>query len=468
MLEKIYKIFNSKRNVHNNLDVNENIRDNKIINSLNNSFGMGGCQDRSVISSVKYRGNEYQQNQRNIDLYYTNWMAKQIVNVPVEDMLSKGWNIEGFDANDLRTINEFQRKINLERIFFEALRLERLIGGCVIFMGIQTTTEDPLILKNPISPNEIQKNDLKFLNVVPKDRITNIYFEDDPLSSNYGNPKTYFINDVEVHESRLIVFNGDPILRHGYLGYFSRFMNSYKRGFGQSVLTPIYDDLNYAIGTRQAAYHLVNMASIPIFTTDMITRLGSMQGEESLQFSQNAIKQMSNYGAVTLDKEATVQFLSANFGSVPDLINTFLEVICAAADIPVTRFLGSSPAGLNSSGESELETYYGKLDMIRNNYLKPSLLKLERILIPSLLGPIDMDSLNISFDALWNLSELENAQKRQIDTQNIISMSSNGLLTDDEALVEAAARDVISSELIEYQEQQTKSFKEDLGNDLVQ
>ena len=38
-----------------------------------------------------------------------------------------------------------------------------------------------------------------------------------------------------------------------------------------------------------------------------------------------------------------------DFGGLPEMVRTFLQVAAGAADIPVTRFLGQSPAGMSAS-----------------------------------------------------------------------------------------------------------------------
>lgn len=38
-----------------------------------------------------------------------------------------------------------------------------------------------------------------------------------------------------------------------------------------------------------------------------------------------------------------------DFAGIPELVRTFLQVAAGAADIPVTRLLGQSPAGLSAT-----------------------------------------------------------------------------------------------------------------------
>ena len=42
-----------------------------------------------------------------------------------------------------------------------------------------------------------------------------------------------------------------------------------------------------------------------------------------------------------------------DFGGLPDMVRTFLQVAAGAAGIPVTRLLGQSPAGLSATGDSD-------------------------------------------------------------------------------------------------------------------
>src|SRR5690606_29935166 len=56
-------------------------------------------------------------------------------------------------------------------------------------------------------------------------------------------------------------------------------------------------------------------------------------------------------GTLLLDADEDYDSKQASFGSLPDIIDRFLQQVSGAADIPATRLLGQSPAGLNSTGE---------------------------------------------------------------------------------------------------------------------
>lgn len=57
------------------------------------------------------------------------------------------------------------------------------------------------------------------------------------------------------------------------------------------------------------------------------------------------VEQLSIYrGAVIDGKGAKVSQHNASFGSVPELVMTFTQLLSAASDIPATRFLGQARA----------------------------------------------------------------------------------------------------------------------------
>jgi uncharacterized protein len=42
----------------------------------------------------------------------------------------------------------------------------------------------------------------------------------------------------------------------------------------------------------------------------------------------------------------------------------FRKIVSGAADIPVTRLLGQSPAGMNATGTSDMKNYHDRIQSI--------------------------------------------------------------------------------------------------------
>ncbi|MDT9702481.1 anti-CBASS protein Acb1 family protein, partial [Streptomyces sp. P17] len=88
------------------------------------------------------------------------------------------------------------------------------------------------------------------------------------------------------------------------------------------------------------------------------------------------------------------------FGGLPELIEKFLQEIAGASDIPVTRLLGQSPGGLNSTGESDLRNYYDRVNADQTLTISPALAKLDELIICNALGSRPA-SIHYNWNSLW-------------------------------------------------------------------
>ncbi|MCW6511411.1 DUF1073 domain-containing protein [Hyphomicrobiales bacterium BP6-180914] len=83
------------------------------------------------------------------------------------------------------------------------------------------------------------------------------------------------------------------------------------------------------------------------------------------------------------------------------MVRTFLQVAAGAADIPVTRLLGQSPAGLSSTGNHDTRNYYDIIAAWQEIELRPQLERLDRLLLAS--AGVAPGALSFSFRPLWQM-----------------------------------------------------------------
>ncbi len=423
----------------------------RVKNNVTRQSGIGTEFDfgTEVLPSGGVPFSPFMQDKLSVDLFYTDWQAKKIINIPVEDMLRDEWEYDGLDevqANKLLTV---QDSLNVLETVKQAMRLERLVGGAVIYMGISDGAEDA---SKPINLAGLSQGCLKFLNVIPRTAISNTQIDMNPLSANYGRPDLFYIKGEIVHRSRLIMFKGDPLTPMPDSTItptnFSR-----NDGFGQGVLIPIYDDITRSTGTRQAAYQLVNRASVIIAQMDTLDLSSTEQGQASIAQMQNIVNQINMFRGAVINRDPgqtndTITTLNPSFGSVPELLMSFIQVLSAASDIPATRFLGQAPGGLNATGESDLENYYGSLESKRRQNLRPQLMQLLGVMGRSAFGSeFSATNVDILFKPLWSLSELELSTIRTADVTNVTALVDRGLIGDAEAIEELKAREALKIEV---------------------
>lgn len=387
------------------------------------------------------------QDQFAVQLFQTDWSAKKIVQIPVDDMLRDGWELQGLTDGQIARMDAANEALDTLEVLRRAMRLERLVGGALVYLGVADGTDDP---REPLDLARIGAQGLKFLNVLPRSRVSRTIWNQNPLTPGYGRPEYYWVNGTEVHRSRFIIFDGDPLLP---VPDYTIQPTGYERndGFGMSVLMAVYDDLTRATGSRQAAYQLLQRASVFLATADLDSLNGTDGSADTLQKLKDVVNQINIYRGAVIHKDpndpnSPITTIAAQFGSVPELLMSYLQVLSAASDIPATRFLGQAPGGLNATGEGDLENYYGRLESARTQRLRPKLMQLQKLVAISTLGMVP-DGFDVTFEPLWSLSEAEEADVRTKDIANVISLQDAYLITDEEAVQELNARGVTTISL---------------------
>ena len=407
-----------------------------------NPSRVGGRQDQGrdlrtqeLTSNPLLRSvSDYQRAREWSRLWYTDWAARKIVDIPVQDMLRRGWKWAGLDDDQSNMLDKRLRTMNFNLSLRQALRQERLVGGSVLLMGVASQNDDPA---EPLILDNIKPGDFAFINMIPRTQIHRLQYGLDPLKPDFGQPSTYHVWENDVHKSRLLVFDGNPLTSNAFGDY--SFIHRAQDGFGTSVLAPIYDDLMRAIATRQAAMHLIQRSAV-LLINDATIKLhqSTTGGQQALQQLYELADQLSNFNAAIIDgDQVKLDQWSASFGSVPDLMEKFVQFIAAGADIPATRFLGQSPGGLNATGDSDLENYYNHIDELRENHLKPKLEQLLQVLIRSELPNVDPESVGIEFEPLWNDSAKEQAETHKLKAETLTILARDGVIGYNQAEAEA-------------------------------
>src|SRR4029077_20407665 len=120
----------------------------------------------------------------------------------------------------------------------------------------------------------------------------------------------------------------------------------------------------------------------------------------------NVAKSVIN--AVVLDGEEDWQRIGINFGGMPEIMQMYMQIAAGAADIPVTRFLGMSPAGMNATGQSDLQNYYDRIHADQELRFTPALYRLDAAIQASALGKFD-ENIFYEWNSLWQTSAAEKA-----------------------------------------------------------
>lgn len=392
-----------------------------------------------------YQANYLYRYQQYLMLYDTAWEARKIVDIPIDDAMRHDAIRQGLSADDEIIISRAWERYNVKRQITRALKQERLLGGSVI-LGVMRM-QDGESYSQPLDRRNLIRGDMLALNVIDVSRLSRYSLAADPLGADYDRITGLMISGVEVDESRMIIYDGDALVgQHAQRLLLPRHYNPL--GFGESKLAPLYDTLMRAIGTQQGAYQLVNMSSAMLIMVDNLRQLKAVDSDAVAQLKRTA-EQMSIYNAAILEgKDIRVEQHSATFGSVPDLLRTYVEFVAAASDIPITRFLGASPGGLDATGAGDSRNYYDMVDAIRRDKRARAEHKILDWIGASIWGYDDWRrrsaGLVIDYPPLWDMDAVQQATRDEIVVRTILSLYQSGLITP-----EAAAQELINRELFD-------------------
>lgn len=424
----------------------------RVKNMLTVGAGQLGNADRAANVSVPYYSSNPETFTNPLErwrqfylMYQTSWECRKIVCIPVEDALRKPPLLKGIDPEIALGIKKEEDRLQFWSTTKRSLKLERLFGGCLEFMGIEDEEDDP---SRVYKAKEGKR--LAFVNSIPISRISRMTWDTNPLSANYMRPHEFYVNNQSVSVSRCLLWDGQPLIDPNDFALTNYRANL--AGFGQSVLGAIYDDIIQACGTRQAAYQLIQTNNAIIAAVQQLQDLaGTDPGVKNLQQIQQVAQQLSAFRVAMIDGEKVeLKNMSASFGSVPELLMMFLQVLSAASDIPATRFLGQAPGGLNATGESDLENYYNGIDCYQHERITPQYLRFLDVVgynkFPDRWAA-EREKLEVEWPPLWNETAKEMAERASLTIDNVLKLVDAALMGDEQALEEINARGILSVKL---------------------
>jgi phage-related protein (TIGR01555 family) len=376
--------------------------------------------------------------------YRSSWMMRKAVRIPANDAIRNGWNWQA-PPDDITAIEREEKRLRVRAVLKQGLTYGRL-GGGVVVMGInEGQSSQPL-------PDVIPQGGLRYLRAYSRHRIKLGPLIADPMDDEFGEPE-YFIlkakdgvGDVILHRDRVLVFKGEFV---GHLQSASETLTDQHPFWGESVVTGINDAVMNATDAQDEIAGLISEAKVDVFG---IPELMSMMGDQAAErrvMRRLEIAQASKsiHRAVVRDAEETWEQRQLNLGGMRDIILCYAGLVCAAADIPATRFLGKSPDGMNATGDSDSDNYDQMIQDIQTDELGPNMDKLVPVLVQSALGPgrhNDDAAPYMEFAPLHKPSASEAAEVESKEADTVSKLVTTGLIPD-EALAQSIANRMIES-----------------------
>jgi len=234
---------------------------------------------------------------------------------------------------------------------------------------------------------------------------------------------------VKVHHSRVIRFIGTK------LPPVDEMSEMY---WGASIVEHILQELTKYDNTSYNVAMLVFKACLRIYSMKDIDQIGIMDETALMELYDTLTGMnwmMNNQGMQIIGENDKLETQQFSFGGLDKVLETFMLDLSGAAGIPVTKLFGRSPAGMNATGESDLQNYYDSIEEMQESELRPVFDRLLPVMCMSAFGAIP-DDLEYSFVDCRRPTEEE---RKNIATQvanAIVALYNAGIISQKTAVLE--------------------------------
>ena len=341
------------------------------------------------------------------------------------DEMTRNWievkSTEEGDS-DIDLMEDALQKYDVKRLIHEAVRQDSMFGVAHIYIDVGVN-QDSDELEKPLflDPRKIGKGSLKGFRVVDPTWIyPAMYNTRWPLADDFYKPQAWFVMGQTVNESRFIDIISRPvpdILKPSY-------------NFGGLSLTQLMED--YVVDWRDAKKNVIKILRtlrMRALQTDMDARL-----QEPGQFDKRIklfTQYQDNFGIWALDNQENLLHQQTSLSELSNLLSNYQDQMCIPARITNLKLLGNAPAGLNASGDSELETWHETISGMQERDIRRALENIFKIIQLSEFGEIKKN-IFFEFKPLDELSEKEKAEINEIKVRTVCLPADSQLVNTEE------------------------------------
>jgi phage-related protein (TIGR01555 family) len=383
-----------------------------------------------IFGKDKRVGTQFNLHQLSFDQLKDLWLGDDLASRAVEtiprEALRQGYDVVisssqgsgsqsrgGMDSSELAA--EVSQKLTLLGTddYLEVVgAYERGYGGSALLIGANDGQED---MTKPLNLQRVRSID--WITPLEARELMPLYAYADPRAPKYGQPEIYQLTSRSVlpsysgnyqsasmliHESRLIPFPGIRVSRYQ--------VTTARGGWGESVLNRLYRILRDFNQAWSSAGVLVTDFAQSVIKIQGLWEALAMDGNQAFANRLAAMEYgRSVVNALTIDAGDDYSRQQTPLTGLPDLLEKFAVRLAAACDMPLTLLFGTSPAGMNATGESDVRFFYDRVAAYQRRKLEPALRRLCQVIFRTVGSKREPDKWSIKFRPLWQDSAKDRA-----------------------------------------------------------
>lgn len=405
----------------------------KTADGFDNFISRIGLNNDNTLSAGVYTFNYITRNRIQLEAAYRgSWVVGAVVDSIPEDMTRAGIDITTSEAEE--DIKDLQTEISRKRIWLSlqsGLRWGELYGGALGVIDIEGQD-----LATPLDPETVGEGQFKGLQIYDRWQLNPVIQNAIQSGPEMGLPEFYQIVSTpaqmepsyptptglqRVHHSRCIRFIGIEL---PFYQAITEMM------WGESKLERLWDRLISFDNATMSSASLIDRANLRTVGIENLREIIAAGGEAQkgleAQFEMMRLMQV-NEGLTIMDKNDTYAATAYSFAGLSDMMLQFGQQLSGASGIPLVRLFGQSPAGLSSTGDSDIRMYYDRINALQEAKLRRGWEVILKVLWRSTFGDSAPKDLEFTFTPLWQMSATDKANIAKTNTETILGAHEAGL-----------------------------------------
>lgn len=393
-----------------------------------------GLNNNNTLSAGLYIFNLMTRNRIQLEAAYRgSWVVGQVVDCVAEDMTRSGINVTtNEEEQDIKELQSGMSRLAIWSSLCDLIKWGRLYGGSIAVLQIEGQD-----LSTPLNLETIAKGQFQGLVVYDRWQLNPDLVRIIQHGPDMGLPEYYDIvttstsaqptapsavGAIRVHHSRIIRNIG---IKLPFFQAITEMM------WGESVLERLWDRLISFDSVTMNTANLIERANNRTIGIEGYREIIAAGGkaQQALEKQFEVMREFqTNEGMTVMDKNDEFQTTNYTFAGLPDVILQFGQQLSGASQIPLVRLFGQSPAGLNSTGESDLRMYYDSINAKQEAGLRRGVNLLIHVMWRSFFGRAAPKDIEFTFTPLWQMSAIDRATVGKSNAETILGAHSEGVI----------------------------------------
>lgn len=359
--------------------------------------------------------------------YQSSGLLRKVIRIPAEDRVRE-WRDWQADKDAIALIEAEEKRLGLVAKIEQAETMRGIGGGALILV----TAGDHA---TPLNPATVAKGGLIAINLVSRWQIRGKDWVRELTSPEYGKPLMWEMDGnattaTRIHPSRVICFRGKSLPSGSALSDEDAF-------WGDPRIVQVMREVErsdhaqawFSALVRKAKLLRIGISNLTDYEpADLDKRVALIAtGENSLNASIYNLPTKDGVGNEAGGEK--IDDYQVTWTGIPAMMDAFDQRVAAVADIPFTRLMGRSPAGMNATGAYDDQNWAKTISAGQQLETRPCLEAFDEALIRS-AGVADPSKVTWKWAPLWAPTEAEEATTFKTFMEAIEKVQASGSIPD--------------------------------------